>query len=114
MYIFYEFLLILTFSGAWPDRSYCGYPHHICNRCGASLWYKERNKGLSTEKKVKRVIYTLCCRVDIYPFLSILLGHPRSPKAIEFDVGTFIEGRLFSTFLLRDFVVPEYPEVPLH
>jgi hypothetical protein len=65
-------LLNFPFSGAWPDRSYFGYPHHICKHCGASFWYEERNKNLSTEKKVKRVVYTLCCRggkisLPIYP-----------------------------------------------
>ncbi|XP_071675707.1 uncharacterized protein [Lolium perenne] len=64
--IFDSFGLLL---GSWPRRSYFGAPHHVCKRCGACFWYRERNKSLSTSKEI---VYTGCCRggkvsLPVYP-----------------------------------------------
>jgi hypothetical protein len=44
-YVFYA----LGFPpGSWPRRSYFDAPHHVCKRCAACFWYRERNKSLSS------------------------------------------------------------------
>ncbi|KAM0867061.1 hypothetical protein ACQ4PT_042243 [Festuca glaucescens] len=62
-----QFVNVLKRS--WPRRSYFSAPHHVCKRCGAFFWYRERNKSLSTAKKI---VYTGCCRggkvsLPVYP-----------------------------------------------
>ncbi|KAM0859113.1 hypothetical protein ACQ4PT_047400 [Festuca glaucescens] len=48
-----------TPSAVWPNRSYYGPPYHVCGYCGASFWFRERCKRLST---VRKVVYYGCCR----------------------------------------------------
>ncbi|KAM0863479.1 hypothetical protein ACQ4PT_044573 [Festuca glaucescens] len=61
--------LVRFLKAAWPGRSYYGGPHLICQNCGASYWYQERNKRLSTKY---HPVYTGCCRagrvsLPVYP-----------------------------------------------
>ena len=79
-----------------------GPPTHVCEHCGAQLWYEERTLK---SKKPRNPKFRLCCSDGIVhlpllkdppPFLARLLGLNGGSRSSKFRVGIRVYNSLFA------------------